>query len=189
MAAAAPGFDVTYLSAGVARDAGGFGPEFDHMLLRVRTPEGDLLADVGFGDSHLLPIPFTLHHVAEDPTGRYRLAAAGERVVLERELNGAWAPQFSFATTPRALHEYADMCRFHQTSPESPFTRKRVVTLATPDGRVTLRDDRLITTDRASRTERALAVGEWEAVLRERFGITASQGTASERTGSRHPPR
>ncbi len=30
------------------------------------------------------------------------------------------------------------MCRFHQTSPESMFTRLRLCTLATPTGRITL---------------------------------------------------
>src|SRR5262249_42653824 len=44
------GFRVTLLSAGVARDAGGFGPDFDHLALRVEL-ETAWLADVGFGES------------------------------------------------------------------------------------------------------------------------------------------
>jgi N-hydroxyarylamine O-acetyltransferase len=38
-------------------------------------------------------------------------------------------------------HEYADyeeMCRYHQTSPQSHFTRRRICSRATADGRVTL---------------------------------------------------
>src|SRR5215213_6707253 len=54
------GFEVTLLSAGVARAGGGFGPEFDHLTLLVKVPSAEAmalylpsaswLADVGFGD-------------------------------------------------------------------------------------------------------------------------------------------
>src|SRR5688572_4403214 len=33
------GFEVTMLSARVAKSAGGFGPEFDHLLLRIELDE------------------------------------------------------------------------------------------------------------------------------------------------------
>jgi N-hydroxyarylamine O-acetyltransferase len=50
------GYRVTLLSAGVARSAGGFGPEFDHLTLLVHQLAGaDWLADVGFGDSFVQP--------------------------------------------------------------------------------------------------------------------------------------
>ena len=48
------GFRVYMLSARVRRDDGGFGPEFDHMLLRVDLDE-PWLVDVGFGDSFVDP--------------------------------------------------------------------------------------------------------------------------------------
>ena len=32
--------------------------------------------------------------------------------------------QYSFTPVPRHLDEFAPMCHYHQTSPESPFTRK-----------------------------------------------------------------
>ena len=64
------------------------------------------------------------------------------------------------------------MCRYHQTSPQSHFTRKRVCSLATPDGRVTLSDLRLITTRGGVREERMLASEEEHAaMLRELFGV------------------
>jgi hypothetical protein len=36
------------------------------------------------------------------------------------------------------------MCAFHQTSPESVFTKQRLATLATPEGRLMLLGNRLI---------------------------------------------
>ncbi len=72
------GFRVVLLSAGVAHAGGGFGPEFDHLLLVVDLQE-HWLADVGFGDSFLEPVRleamycFTLEpHQLTDFTGRCR---------------------------------------------------------------------------------------------------------------------
>jgi N-hydroxyarylamine O-acetyltransferase len=53
----AMGFSVEMLSARVRREDGGFGPEFDHMLLKVELEE-PWLVDVGFGDSFVDPIVF-----------------------------------------------------------------------------------------------------------------------------------
>ena len=50
------GFRVSMLSGCVRRDDGGFGPEFDHMLLKVELPD-PWLADVGFGESFVDPLP------------------------------------------------------------------------------------------------------------------------------------
>jgi N-hydroxyarylamine O-acetyltransferase len=70
------------------------------------------------------------------------------------------------------------MCRYHQTSPASPFTQKRVCTRATPDGRITVTGMRLIVTDRGEKQERELASHEeWLAALREHFGIELEDTT------------
>src|SRR6266700_2545218 len=50
------GFQTTLLSARVAKDAGGEGPEFDHLTLRVDLEQQPWLADVGFGASFLCPL-------------------------------------------------------------------------------------------------------------------------------------
>jgi N-hydroxyarylamine O-acetyltransferase len=63
------------------------------------------------------------------------------------------------------------MCHYHQTSPDSPFTRKRVCSLATLDGRITVTGDKLIETRNGVREERTLAEDERLAILRERFGV------------------
>lgn len=43
---------------------------------------------------------------------------------------------YLFSTLPRQLEEFEQMCAYHQTSPESLFTRQRLCTLPTADGRI-----------------------------------------------------
>ena len=64
------------------------------------------------------------------------------------------------------------MCRYHQTSPESPFTQRRTCSLATADGRITVTNMRLIETLRDGRQERELTgEQEYATTLGERFGV------------------
>jgi len=166
------GFQVTLLSARVARADGGEGPEFDHLTLRVDLEE-PWLADVGFGESFLEPLQLEAGRDQQDPTGTYRLLEQGERLRIEKSLpDGGWKPQYSFSLQSRRLEEFAGMCRFHQTSPDSSFTQKRICTRATPDGRITLSEMKLITTSKGQREERSLtSEEEWSSTLHEKFGI------------------
>jgi N-hydroxyarylamine O-acetyltransferase len=166
------GFQVTLLSARVARANGGEGPEFDHLTLRVDL-EKPWLADVGFGDSFLEPIRLEADSEQQDPAGTFRLLQDGSRWLLHRaELGTNWKPQYSFSLQPRRLGEFAGMCHYHQTSPDSSFTQNRICSRATPDGRITLSEMKLIVTRNGQREERSLtSQDEWVAVLREQFGI------------------
>jgi N-hydroxyarylamine O-acetyltransferase len=176
------GFGVTMLSAGVARADGGFGPDFDHLTLLVATdnpqpanssPQPSAwLADVGFGDSFREPLRL-VEGLEQPQDGRaYRIDRDGETLTLMQRDAAGWEPQYRFTLQPRQHAEYADMCSYHQTSPESSFTRKRVCSLATPDGRVTLSDRQLIVTTRGVRAEETLAdESAYQAALREHFGI------------------
>jgi N-hydroxyarylamine O-acetyltransferase len=167
------GFTVDLLAAGVARPNGSFGPDFDHMTLAVRLAE-PWLADVGFGDSFREPLLLDAREEQVQGDRAYRIDEDGDHLVLlqRQGAEGAWEPQYRFTRRPHELPDYAEMCIYHQTSPQSHFTQKRVCSLATPDGRVTLSDLRLITTRGGVRQERMLADEEESAAaLRELFGI------------------
>ncbi len=166
------GFNVKMLSAGVARSDGGFGPDFDHMTLMVSLEER-WLVDVGFGDSFRQPLLMDSREVQVQGDRSYQIDADGVYLILkERDGEGAWKPQYRFTLQPRQLADFADMCRYHQTSPESSFTQQRVCSRAKTDGRVTLSDMRLIVTQGHKRRERILADGaEYTTVLAEEFGI------------------
>jgi N-hydroxyarylamine O-acetyltransferase len=169
----AMGFEVQMLSARVGRaSAGGFGPEFDHMLLKVELEE-PWLVDVGFGDSFIHPIAFQAGGADEVNGRRYSVVpGAGDEWQLLREDEKGQVPQYRFRDVPRRLSDYAGMCHFHQTSPESHFTQNWTCSRATPEGRITLANMRLIVTRGSNREERLLtSEAEVRGCLREQFGI------------------
>src|SRR4029078_7509103 len=94
-------------------------------------------------------------------------------LILERrDLSGDWEPQYRFTLQPHTFADYEQMCHFHQTSPESHFTKAPLCSIATSDGRLTLTGLRLITTSAQERNEDALADREsFDHTLRDRFGI------------------
>jgi len=173
------GFEVTMLSAGVANAEGIFGPDFAHMSLLVVVHDSDpakrWLADVGFGDSFLEPLELDSRVEQTQGERAYRIVADQAHLILmQRESDGEWKGQYRFTLEAYGYADYAEMCRYHQTSPLSHFTRARVCTRATPEGRVTLSEMRLITTIHGQeRTERLLkSDAEYTSVLKEHFGIT-----------------
>lgn len=168
----AMGFQVTLLSARVARANGGEGPEFDHLTLRVDLQE-PWLADVGFGDSFLEPLHLQAGSEQSDPAGIFRLVEDGNRWYMQKKgADGNWTAQYSFSLQPRQIQEFVEMCHHHQTSPESSFTQKRICSRATPEGRITLSEMKLIVTNNGQRTETILASEEERLkVLQEQFGI------------------
>jgi N-hydroxyarylamine O-acetyltransferase len=144
------GFDVTLLGSRVDGSQGA-GSDLAHLLLQVDLDQA-YIVDVGFGEGAFDPVP-----LAELPDGV--ISHLDDLTVV-------------FTTQPRRLDEFQPMCDHLQTSPESPFVRRRVAHRALPDGRITLRDRTLIEESGDRRTERELAGdGEWRAVLAERFGI------------------
>ena len=166
------GFRVTLLSARVRRADGSDGPEFDHLALRVDLDEV-WLADVGFGELFLEPLQLQTGLEQEQGERKFRIVAADQSLHLERTLSdAAWRREYSFTLQPRELSEFAAMCHYHQTSPQSPFTHKRLCTMATADGRLTLSDMKLIVTQGEGREERAIeSEQQWRDVLRTRFGV------------------
>lgn len=167
------GFRVEMLSAGVAHPGGSFGPEFDHMVLLVSL-ERRWLVDVGFGDSFREPLLLDESDEQRQNGRVFRIASYGPyRTLLRRDGDGDWKTRYRFTLQPRQMADYHGMSLFHQTSPESPFTRGRTCSLATLDGRITLREMRLICTGPNGKREECAVTSEdeFEAILRERFGV------------------
>ena len=100
------------------------------------------------------------------------VVAIGDEWQLVREDEKGPSPQYRFRDTPRQLSDYAGMCHFHQTSPDSHFTKSWTCSRAAPDGRITLANRRLIVTRGSNREERLLATeAEVRDCLRDHFGI------------------
>ena len=168
----AMGFTVSMLSGCVRRDDGGFGPEFDHMLLKVEFSD-PWLADVGFGESFVDPLP--LRAGAQEVEDGHLFGVVAENggwELYRRDSDGMQIPLYRFSDVPRELWEYEEMCVYHQTSADSSFTRRRICTRAMPNGRITLAGMRLIETVNGSRKETILSSEqELRTCLQEQFGV------------------
>ena len=166
------GFKVSMLSAQVADDEGGFSRDFDHMTLMIFGEER-WLADVGFGDSFVEPLLLDTREAQVQRDRAYRIVADGEWLILDRSDNGSnWKPQYRFTLQPYQYADYTEMCEYHQTSPESHFTRSRICSRLTPKGRISLTERLLITTEGDQRHEQPVATpDEYTEMLRQHFGI------------------
>lgn len=165
------GFNVFMLSAQVRREDGSFGPELDHMLLKV-TLDDSWLADVGFGDSFVDPLRLVPGIGNEESDRRFGVTQTDGIWELFKEDKDGRVPLYRFVDVARPLSDFADMNQYQQTSPESGFTRRRICTRATSQGRITLAGMRYIVTSNGLRDERILRdQSELRQCLRERFGV------------------
>jgi N-hydroxyarylamine O-acetyltransferase len=175
------GYDVTVL-AGQTVDptTGEPGHPRAHLVLLVEL-DGPRLVDVGWGEVYRRPFALQEDNEHVDPRiAAYRLERHdGRWQVNERhddslETNlkqvAGWRVAYRFDLTPYELADFAEACRWQET--ESPFfTGHRFCTIATPDGRRTLMDERLIERAAGTRTERRVTDAEWPALLEQLFGV------------------
>jgi N-hydroxyarylamine O-acetyltransferase len=172
------GFDVTYLNARDYHEADDtFGIDFDHLTLMVRIPNESTrwLVDVGWGDTFTLPLMIDTTDWQEQGLRAYRLEPFREGYQLwQRGYGGQVERQYYFDQRPRQFPaEYEATCLYHQTSHESIFTRKRIISRLTENGRVSLDDKRLIITTNGQREEHPFEDDiEFRKLLLEYFNIT-----------------
>jgi len=161
------GFDVTFLSAEVARPGGEFDLPFGHLTLRVDIGGRSWLADVGFGESFIQPLPLLPDRPSDEG---YRLRLPRHEDVWYLEKDGEAI--YRFTLEPCQLADFEAACHHHQTSSESPFTQKVVTTRATPNGRVTLTPELCIVRENGKRSETTVnSEAEWRSALESHFGI------------------
>lgn len=181
----AMGYVVSYGYATWISDDGTEIDPFDHLILRVGIPgEPDpWLADAGFGrQTPARPLPLVAGREEHHPeTGlTYRVLASSRQdrqwSVQVQDEQDSWAPLYDLDLRPRVMAEYEHRSQYHQTSPESPFTRGMMCSRPAPSGRITVADGKLILTRIGEREERPLASRQEEnEALSEWFGIDAVQ--------------
>jgi N-hydroxyarylamine O-acetyltransferase len=165
------GYDVAMHSA---RTWGGerYGFPYDHLALVARLDGVPWLVDVGFGRFAHHPLRLDTTAEQADPAGTFRIVPhenpAGPP---DLDVIGDEGPQYRLDQRPYELSDFGPGCWYHQTSPESPFTRAPLCTRLTDDGRVTLSDHTLIRTGPDGREERTVTDEEALQVYRDDFGI------------------
>ena len=171
------GFSVTYLNARVYNRQGQLGIDFDHLALLVQIPNqhGRWLVDVGFGDSFNEPLGFEERGEQVQGLRSYRLEEASDGFITwQKNYDGIWQQQYFFDLQHHKFpDEYESGCLYHQTSPKSSFTRGSIISRATPEGRVSLEDGRLILTQDGKRAESLIKnKDEYQKLLKQYFDIT-----------------
>jgi N-hydroxyarylamine O-acetyltransferase len=149
------------------------GPEFDHMAIVVMVGNEEYLADVGFGDFIAGPLKIDPSSEQVDREGIFivRLTEHGSFEVEKKDGDG-WKPECLFGRNAHALSEFAGMCEFHQHSPESHFTKGKVCSILTADGRKTLTDTKFIVKSNGEKTEMDVGTeAEFDAILIREFNI------------------
>jgi N-hydroxyarylamine O-acetyltransferase len=161
------GFTVRRIEARVWQaPAQQFGAPFDHLALVISLPEGEYLVDVGYGDSNRAPMRLPEDRT-QDISGEYRLAPVRDGRSC---LSSGSQPLYEMTLAGQPLQAFESMCRYHQSSPESVFSKGLICTRATETGRISLSRNRLIIVDGRRRTE--TLVTDVPAVLHEHFGIS-----------------
>jgi N-hydroxyarylamine O-acetyltransferase len=170
------GFEVTYLNAVTYYPAtDSFGSDFDHLALLVSAPPQSTcwLVDVGYGDNFTIPMNI------EDPKEQIE----GQRAywiepfkngyqLWRRNYDATAQSQYNFDLTGyRFPSAYEAMCRYHQTSPDSFFMKRRLISRLTEDGRITLENQRMIVTTNGRKTETFFEESEFPSLLKKHFGV------------------
>lgn len=168
------GFDVRMISARVYNDEKqAFGVEFDHLAIIVTINEVEYLVDVGFGEFVLQPLEVALGKVQEDSRGQFVIEDFEGAYLKVSKINGTEKTViYIFQKKARNWTEFSAMCHYDQTSPESPFTQKRLITRPTLNGRITLKNNVLKITKKGETIEQIeLSEEDYRLRLWELFGV------------------
>ncbi|MTI31201.1 arylamine N-acetyltransferase family protein [Xanthovirga aplysinae] len=170
------GFNVKRISARVYDKEKGYGQEYDHMAMIVNIDGTNYLTDVGFGEFTFAPLKLELEKIQEDERGSFVFDQYDEGYFRVNKIeNDEWAPEYIFKNIPRSFQDFSSMCLFHQTSPKSHFTQKKLITLPTIEGRITLTSQQLKKS--SIQTIREIKVKddtEFESALKDYFHLDAT---------------
>lgn len=138
------GFESYLISARAFIENDTYGEEYDHMAIVVKLDKKLYLADVGFGKFTLEPLEIAVDIPQQDDHGLFIVDKypGGYFRVCKLE-NNKMIPEYIFTLKSRKAEEFESMCEYHQVSPLSHFTQKKVISIARPQGRITLTDDTL----------------------------------------------
>lgn len=147
------GYKNRIISARVSNGKDDFGAEYDHLAILTKIADSEYLVDVGFGDFTAESLKFVLDVEQEDANGIFLIRKFDDDYFeVAKKHGGEWKSEYIFKNSERDLSEFSEMCEFHQTSPESHFTRGKVCSIMTNNGRKTLTNDKFIETKNGQKT-------------------------------------
>jgi N-hydroxyarylamine O-acetyltransferase len=179
------GFDVSYLGAKVVFDTK-FAPKsgnIDHTTLKVNIEGKNYLVDVGFGNSFQNPLPFGEESIEELPViCKYRLIRASKPFI--DTINGMfynyayqeyeeeqWTTMYLVSEKELNIDDFAESCNWTETSNNSSFIRRLIVTKATREGRISLTQDKITFTTNGVVKNESITEDQIPEILEEYFGL------------------
>jgi len=136
------------------------------------------LVDVGYGSSFSVPKEFTPGLIQMDYNRYFRIMDKSDNSYILQSSNDSieFKDEYIFTKKQRQFVEFVGMCQYHQTSPKSRFTQKKLITQMTKDGRITLTDKKFVTERMGKREEhQILNNDEFVVKLKEQFGMVLSK--------------
>jgi N-hydroxyarylamine O-acetyltransferase len=149
-----------------------------HMLLKVELPEGNYLADVGFGNlAPTAPLLLAPDIAQATPHEMMRFVDVDGELTLQSRLGAQWEHIYRVVPYPRYDSEYEVANWFTATHPDAPYLANLIAARPLPDGsRLTLFNARVTVRHANGETERRILASceEFAAVLRDDFGLELS---------------
>lgn len=169
------GFESKIISARVSDGKGDFSREYDHLAILTKIGADEYLVDVGFGNFTAEPLKLVTDVEQPDDCGVFMIRKYDDKYFeVVKKSGDVWQSEYVFNDVNCDLQEFVSMCEFHQTSPESHFTRGKVCSLLTLDGRKTLTDKKFIFTKNGDKTATDVDSDEqFNEILEREFNIKA----------------
>lgn len=168
------GFTVKIISARVYNSTTQeYGVEYDHLAV-IATIDGiDYLADVGFGEFAFHPLKIELDTLQQDPRGVFTIQQYDDEYLqVSKQASTGWIPEYIFSMKERSFQEFEGMCLYHQTSPLSHFTRGKLCSRPTIQGRITITGEKIKITEGEQLIEQKLdSEDEFTAAILKYFNI------------------
>jgi len=170
------GFETRLISARVFNGKE-FGPEFDHTAIIVTIDGEEYLADVGFGSFTTEPLRFVVDVEQNDAAGVFVIRKRDDKYFeVSKQNEGLWTSEYVFQNIAHELSEFEEMCDFQQYSPDSHFTKGKLCSIMTEDGRKTLTDKNFIVTTNGQKNESPVdSDAEFYDLLEREFGIAPAR--------------
>ena len=138
------GYQVKMVSGRVYNKKRVLGQEFDHLALIVSIDQKEYLCEVGFGAFAIHPLEIKFDIWQQDPSGNYMIQqGSGEYLSVGVQEKDEVVASYIFGLKERTFEEFEGMCHYQQTSPDSNFTNRWVITIPTKEGRITLTNTKL----------------------------------------------
>lgn len=163
-----------------------------HLSLLLDMDEGSektgrrMLADVGFGKSFPVAMPFD--EVIRNGNTAFRIEEGTDEYRVQMSNDGQhWITLYDFTLAPHAIEDFHTMCAYQQTSPESVFTRQAVCSIMTDAGRKTIAGNRFIESQDQNRVENVIDSSDSLRELQKKhFGINLPEQEIDQLLTDKH---